>query len=67
MPGFLGFLLRYFHVVTQHKAGGGALVFLSLQGDVNQSARLVNSGPGDLPVNSRENAPSHSGDVKSSM
>lgn len=50
-----------------HKMAEGALVSLSLQGDVHQSARLVNSGAGDLPVNSRENAPSHSGDVKSSM
>lgn len=56
----------YSHSET-HKVGGGTLVSLSLQGDVHQSARLVNSGAGDLPVNSRENAPSHSGDVKSSM
>lgn len=49
------------------KVGGGALVSLSLRGDVQKSARLVNSGPGDLPVNSRGTALSHSGDVKSSM
>lgn len=56
----------YSHSKT-HKVGGGALVSLSLQGDVHQSARLANSGAGDLPVNSRENAPFHSGNVKSSM
>lgn len=50
-----------------HEVGGGALVYLSLRGDVQKSARLVNFGPGDLPVNSRGTAPSHSGDVKSSM
>lgn len=56
----------YSHSKT-HKVGGGALVSLSLQGDVHQFARLVNSGAGDLPLNSRENAPSHTGDVRSSM
>lgn len=49
------------------KVGGGALVSLSLWGDVRKSARLVNSGTGDLPVDSGGTAPSHSRDVKSSI
>lgn len=49
------------------RADGGALVSLSLQGDVQKSARLFNSGLGNLPVNSRGTAASHSGGVKSSM
>ena len=49
------------------KVGGRALVFLSLRRAVQKSARLVKSGPGDLPVNARGTAPSHNGDVKSSM
>lgn len=49
------------------RVDGEALVSLSLQGDVQKSARPVNSGPRNLSVNSRGTAPSHSGGVKNSM
>lgn len=49
------------------KAGRRAFVSLSLGWDVQKSASHVNSVPGDLPVNSRGTAPSHTGDVKNSM